>query len=357
MTTEDHGRHRPHLPAVSVLMPVRNEAAYIARSLGAVLRQDYPSDLLEVLVVDGMSTDQTREIVRKFQRDHSNVRLLDNKQRIAPSALNLATAEAKGEVLVRVDGHCEIAPDYIWNCVRHLSEDGVDGVGGSLVTIGEDDAARAIAAAMSSSYGVGGAAFRTVSDRTMLADTIPFPAYTREIVRRVGPYDERFVRNQDDEYNYRIRKLGGRLLLAADVRSRYYSRATLASLFRQYYGYGLWKGPVLVKHPRQMKARQFVPAVFVAALIIGFVFCPFSGRVRRLLAALVLAYLGMSGVAAQRVAARTEWRFLPKLPVAFAALHLSYGIGFWHGLAKMACGSMPSPSELRRSAPAHHSEG
>ena len=142
------------LPLVSVIMPVRNEGAYIERSLGAVLAQDYPADRVEVIVADGMSTDDTRDYVCDVMRTHPNVKLIDNPKRIAPTALNLATAAAQ-EGRVRVDGHCEIAPDYLSACVRHLTKDGVDGVGGGVDTVGETDEARAIAAAISSVFGWG----------------------------------------------------------------------------------------------------------------------------------------------------------------------------------------------------------
>ena len=330
----------PSSPFVSVLMPVRNEAAYISRSLGAVLAQDYPRERVEVIVADGMSTDGTREIIEEIQASHPDVRLLDNPGLIAPTALNLATAAARGEILVRVDGHCEIAADYVSNCVRHLLEDGVDGVGGSVETIGENEAAEAIAVAMSSIFGVGGSAFRTAQGKTMLVDTIPFPAYTRQVVEKAGPYDETMVRDQDDEYNYRIRKLGGRLLLAADVRSRYYSRAGLSSLWRQYFQYGYWKARVLWKHPRQMSVRQFVPGLFVACLIGLALLAPVSRSARRFLWAMLLAYGAASAVASVEAASRTDWRHLPRLPVAFGALHLSYGSGFllgnWRVLAQRA---------------------
>jgi glycosyltransferase involved in cell wall biosynthesis len=319
------------MPLVSVLMPVRNEGAYIERSLNAVFAQDYPSELVEVLVCDGMSTDETRGIILQLQKHHANLRLLDNPGLIAPTALNLATAAARGEILVRVDGHCEIATDYVSNCVRHLLEDDIDGVGGSVETVGEDQTARAIAAAMSSTFGVGGSAFRTVKGRDMLADTVPFPAYTRQIVETAGPYDEMMVRDQDDEYNYRIRKLGGRLLLAADVHSRYYSRAGLASLWRQYFGYGYWKARVLWKHPRQMRARQFVPGLLVACLVTLALASTVSRNARRLLLTTILAYAGASGLASLEVASRSDWRHLPKLPAAFGALHLGYGAGFLLG--------------------------
>lgn len=319
------------LPHVSVLMPVRDEAAYIGRSIQAVLAQDYPADLIEIIVADGMSTDGTAAIIRGLQAEHPNITLLENPGRIAPTALNLATEAASGDILVRVDGHCEIDTDYISNCVRHLTEDGVDGVGGSIVTIGETDTAQAISLAMSSRFGVGDSAFRTLQDKTMLADTIPFPAYTRDIVERAGRYDESMVRNQDDEYNYRIRKMGGKLLLAADVRSRYYSRATYRSLWRQYFGYGFWKTRVLQKHPRQMSVRQFVPMVFVLAVLGGLLLAPFSRFGRRLLAGALSAYAAANAAASVDLATRTDQRHLLKLPPAFAAIHFSYGLGFLLG--------------------------
>ncbi|HEX9004828.1 MAG TPA: glycosyltransferase family 2 protein, partial [Blastocatellia bacterium] len=254
-------------------MPVRNEADYIANSLGAVLEQDYPADLMEIIVADGMSTDATREVVRSLQARFPNVRLIDNPGKIAPTGLNRAINEARGDIIVRVDGHCEIEPDYVRRSVEHLQNDGphgrVDGVGGPIETIGETAMAEVIAAAMSSSFGVGGSAFRTVKGRTMLTDTIAFPTYTREIIERGGEYDEELVRNQDDEYNYRLRKMGANLLLASDVRSRYYSRGTLKKLFKQYFQYGFWKVRVLQKHPRQMSLRQFVPPLFVSSLLLS----------------------------------------------------------------------------------------
>jgi succinoglycan biosynthesis protein ExoA len=143
-------------PFVSVIMPVRNERAYIERSLGAVLSQDYPATLMEIIVADGMSSDGTREILRQMAERDPRVRLLDNPRSTAPCALNLATEASRGDVVIRVDGHCEVAPDYVSRCVSHLLEDGVDGVGGCLVTVGEDERAKAIAAAMGSPFGVGG---------------------------------------------------------------------------------------------------------------------------------------------------------------------------------------------------------
>src|SRR5689334_9749560 len=213
-------RNPDNSPFVSVVMPVRDEAAFISRSLEAVLAQDYPLERMEVIVADGMSTDGTREIVESFQIRYPELKLISNPGKIVPTGLNRAIAQSRGEVIVRVDGHCEIAHDYVRRCVEHLLNDGVDGVGGPLETIGETPLARVIAIAMSSAFGVGGAAFRTIANKTMLTDTVAFPAYTRAIIERAGTFDEELVRNQDDEYNYRLRKMGARILLAADVRCR-----------------------------------------------------------------------------------------------------------------------------------------
>lgn len=322
------------LPLVSIILPIRNESGFIAQSLNAVLEQDYPMNLMEVIVVDGMSTDGTREIVRMFQAQHDNIQLIDNPGMIVPTGLNAAIAKAKGEIIVRVDGHCEIAPDYVRRCVEHLQNDGVDGVGGPIETVGETPLAEVIAIAMSSSFGVGGSAFRTVSNKTMLTDTVAFPAYTRKTLTSAGPFDEELVRNQDDEYNYRLRKLGATILLAADVRSRYYSRSTLRSLWRQYLQYGYWKVRVMQKHPRQMRPRQFAPPLFVATLAGTILLVPISSLSRKLLAAVISSYMIANLSAALWIARHAGWYHRLLLPIAFAVLHISYGLGFLKGLVR-----------------------
>jgi len=320
-------------PFVSVVMPVRNEATFIARSLKAVLAQDYPSERMEVIVADGMSTDRTRQIVQSFQSQHPGVKLINNPGRIVPTGLNLAIEQAHGQVIVRVDGHCEIANDYIHHCVEHLLNDDVDGVGGPLETIGETPLAGVIARAMSSSFGVGGSAFRTKIGRTMLTDTVAFPAYTRTIVQRAGPFDEELVRNQDDEYNYRLRKMGAKILLASDVHCRYYSRSSLSSLWRQYFQYGYWKVRVIQKNPRQMRFRHFVPPLFVTVLIISLLMMPLLSVSGFIFGLVVASYLVGNLGASLLEARRTNGQSLTLLPAAFATLHLSYGLGFLVGLA------------------------
>jgi len=329
-------------PFVSILLPIRNEAAYIERGLLAIAEQDYSTDLLEVLITDGMSTDNTRLLIHDFSALHPQmkIQILDNPGKIVPTGINIALSQAKGEIIIRVDGHCIIASDYVSKCVEHIQNDNVDGVGGPMETIGDSTMAKAIAIGMSSSFGVGNSAFRTSSGKTMLADTVPFPAYTRRIIEKAGFYDEELVRNQDDEYNYRIRELGGKILLAEDVRSTYFSRSSVKSLWRQYFQYGYWKVRVLQKHPLQMSPRQFVPPVFVFALFVSFFvflssfifhlssfFFYFSSFVPSL-------YIIANIIASLWTASKQGWKYLGWLPFIFAILHLSYGAGFLIGLVK-----------------------
>jgi len=322
------------VPFVSVIVPIRNEARYIRGCLDSIARQDYPHERMEIIIADGLSNDCTKEAVQSYEGLDIPLHWVENPGLIVPTGMNLALRQAKGDVLVRVDGHCEIAPDYISNCVKHLQNSDADGVGGSMDTIGETPLSETIAVAMSNRFGVGGSAFRTVRAVTMYADTVPFPAYSRSIVELAGLYDEELVRNQDDEYNYRIRELGGKILLASDVKSRYYSRGSLQKLWKQYFQYGYWKVRVLQKHPRQMGLRQFVPFVFVVSLLVAGVFAIFTDWGRWMLALVVGSYLIANLAASIFTASQRGWKHLLFLPVCFAILHISYGAGFLVGLMK-----------------------
>jgi glycosyltransferase involved in cell wall biosynthesis len=322
---------------ISIIIPAHNEAQYIEHCLEAIIAQDYSSGSLEILIADGMSTDDTRKIIHHFSALYPqlHIRILDNPGKIVPTGMNIALCQAKCDIIIRVDGHCIIAPDYVSKCVEHIQRDGVDGVGGPIRSIGETHLAKVIAIGISSLFGVGDSAFRTLSGKTMLVDTVPFPAYTRQIIERAGLYDEELVRNQDDEYNYRIRELGGKILLADNIRSTYFSRTSLKSLWRQYFQYGYWKVRVLQKHPCQMRPRQFVPPAFVLALLGSIILALFP--VSRPLSSITpLLYLIANLLASIYTASKRGWKHFPLLPLVFATLHLSYGLGFLVGLIKFA---------------------
>lgn len=319
-------------PLVSVIMPVRNEAKHIAIGLGSIADQTYPKNKVEIIVADGMSDDDTREVVHKMARELSlNIHLLDNPKRTAPSGLNVALDRSKGDIIIRVDGHCELAPDYVANCVTLLKANRADGVGGPIETVGNGPVSEAIAIAMATRFGVGGAAFRTVEDREIYTDTVAFPGYKRETIERVGRFDEELVRNQDDEYNYRIKELGGSILLSPSIRSRYFSRSSIRLLSRQYFQYGYWKVRVLQLHPAQMSARQFVPFIFVSTLLALGLISLFSSVASYGLLSITLAYL-LLNAAASIAAGKRKVICIPLIGLSFLTLHLSYGIGSIFGL-------------------------
>jgi succinoglycan biosynthesis protein ExoA len=321
------------LPLVSAIVAMRDEELFIGKCLDSLAAQDYPPTLLEVLVVDGRSTDRSREIVSAKQGSVPHLRLLDNEKRVSPAAFNIGIGEAAGQVVIIISAHSYLAPDYVSSCVAYLSQTDADCAGGPIETIGETNTARAIALAMSSSFGVGDALFR-YSEREQYVDTLAFGAYRREVFDRVGLFDEELVGSEDDEFNYRLRRHGGKLFLTPAIRSFYYGRGSFGALCRQYFRYGLGKVRVVARHPNQARLRHLIPGLFVASLILCAFLSLFSPWFALLLAVIVGGYVLVSILASVLVAARQGWRYLPLLPPAFACLHLSYGAGFLVGVGR-----------------------
>jgi succinoglycan biosynthesis protein ExoA len=322
-------------PRVSVVMPVRNEGKFIRQSAGALLRQDYPHELLEIIVADGMSDDDTRAALAELGSvpDAPRLRVIDNPERIFSTGFNRGVAAATGEVIVMMGGHTVVADDYVTEAVQALETHGADCVGGFIETVAMDAASEPIAWAMGSKFGVGGVAFRTVENELRDVDTVAFGAYRRQTLNRLGPLDEELVRNQDDEYNYRLRSHGGRILLVPSIRSRYHSRSSLGKLARQYFWYGYWKVRVMQKHPRQMRWRHFVPPAFVAALAAAAAGAVWTFWPLTLLGG---AYALAAVAASAAVSAKAGWRHFARLPFIFATLHVTYGAGFLTGLFRFA---------------------
>ncbi len=323
-------------PFVSIIMPVRNEAKAIERTLGGLLDQDYPCDRMEIIVIDGRSDDGTKDIVSLAATRDSRVRLIDNPRQIMAAGFNAGLQIARGDVIIMMGGHAEPAPDYLKNCVLLLQQGIADCVGGPITTSSATPDGEAISIAMSCWFGVGGAAFRVGCSERKYVDTVAFGAYTRAILNRAGPLDEELVRCQDDEYNYRIRKLGGKILIAPEISSRYESRSSLRSLARQYFQYGEWKVRVLQKHPRQMQWRHFVPAVFVCCLLLSAIIAivrPSLGVPLMLLTSIPYV-VALSAVCISLAVRNGKWRLVPRLALAFLVLHFCYGSGFFSGLAK-----------------------
>ena len=316
-------------PDLTVVMPVRQEADFIERSVGAVLAQDYPGSF-EVLIADGASTDGTRAVLDRLAAADDRVAVLDNPDGIVPTGLNRALARARGHVVIRVDGHCEVPVDYARRCVGALLASGADCAGGVLHTEGRSLEARAVALAQSSPLGVGGSRFRTGAGSPRYVDTLAFGAYRREVFDRIGNFDEELVRNQDDEFNLRLTQAGGRIWLDPSIQATYWSRASVRGAFRQYFQYGTYKVRVAQKRRTVPSVRSLVPAVLVAGLVGATV----VGAVRRgprAAAAPLVAYAAGT-VAAAAYEARRDPGAATLAPPAFAALHLGYGTGVWWGL-------------------------
>lgn len=322
-------------PAVTVIMPIRNEGSFIERSLGAVIAQDLPSGRMEILVADGRSTDDTRARIAELARRYPEVpiEVIDNPGGIVPTGMNVALRRARGEVVVRVDGHTIVEADYARRCLEALERTGADCVGGRMDAVADAAFGRAVSLATSSPFGVGGARFH-YSPREEDVDTVYMGAWRRDVFRRLGGFDEEMVRNQDDELSYRIRERGGRIVLDPAIRSRYYPRSTLRTLWRQYFQYGYWKVRVMQKHPLQMRARHFAPPALAAALALGALLAPFAAPIRLGFLALALIYLLALLGASSWTARRADLASAPWLPVVFAILHLAYGAGFLVGLLR-----------------------
>jgi len=321
-------------PSVSVVIPMLNEAASTGALLDGVLAQDYPRGRLEVLVVDGDSRDGSAAAVEAYAARDPRVRLLHNPRRIVPTALNIAIRAARGEIVCRVDGHTRVAPDYVRVGVETLQRTGADNVGGAMHAVGGGWFGDAVAVATGSRFGIGSYFHYGTDERAV--DTVYLGMWPRRVFERVGLFDEELVRNQDDEFNYRLRKAGGRIVLTPGMRSWYQNRQSLTGLVRQYYEYGLWKVRVLQKHPRQMSWRHFVPPALVAGLAALTALGSLSPRAalaaRTLFGVYAAAVLSVSA----GLALRRGLRAWLATALAFMSIHMAWGAGFVNGLMTFA---------------------
>ncbi len=320
------------IPFVSILIPVLNEVTYIDDCVESVRQQSYPNNMIEILITDGMSVDGTRQKIAELMKLDDRIRMFDNPGRIVPTGMNILLRQVRGDVIIRVDGHCLIARDYVEKCVNYLLKDGIVAVGGPMRTIESSLTGKAISLAQSSKFGVGNSSFRTESGETKFVDTVPFPAYRKSLIDKVGLYDEELVRNQDDEYNYRICSMGYSILLAEDVQSTYFSRSSFRKLWRQYYQYGFYKVRVLQKHPGQMSLRQFVPFLFVLGFLSLFVLSMVTNWGWIALLSMLSVYLIACLFFSFQLSSKHGYENLLRIPIAFAILHTAYGLGFIVGL-------------------------
>ena len=327
-------------PFISVIIPCRDEADFLARSLDSILQNGYPADRLEVIVADGMSTDGTREQLDAYSAGDPRVVRIDNPARVTPVALNLAIAASRGEIIVRVDAHSALSPGYLSKAVDYLQSSGAWNVGGSMITLAEGDGpfAEPIRLVLSHRFGVGNSHFRTGATEPRWVDTVFGGCWPREVFARVGGFNEQLVRSQDMEFNRRLGRAGGKILLAPDLESRYWARANLSYFARHNWLNGMWAVlPFAYSEGAPVSLRHLVPLAFVASLAASLAASAVSHHLAVLPLLVAGPYAAVTIAVSCALALRTgSLRNAFLLPVAFASLHWVYGAGSLWGAARLA---------------------
>lgn len=330
----------PDQPSVSVIIPCYNEQTTIRKLLEALRSQTYPLERMEVVISDGLSTDGTRDVIAAYRKEHADltVRVVDNQARTIPSGVNQAIRESRGGIIIRLDAHSMPIPEYVERCVEaHLSGKG-DNVGGvwEIHPGAETWIAESISFAAAHPLGVGDAMYR-LDAKAGTVDTVPFGSFRRELIERIGAFDETLLANEDYEFNTRVRESGGVVWLDPAIRTVYFSRSTLGKLAAQYWRYGFWKFKMLRRYPHTLRWRQALPPVFVLSLFVLIVLSLWITPARYLLILQLFSYFFVLGFAGLRLVMKTRKGFLLwGLPSAIAAMHLSWGAGFlWSGIVSM----------------------
>lgn len=347
-------------------MPIRNEAAYIEQTIRALLAQDYPRDRLEILLADGMSIDGTRDILARVLAEQPDfpVTILDNPQQIVPTGLNIALRQARGEIIVRMDAHCEYPSDFVKQVVHLRGETGADNAGGVLIPVGSSYTQRAICSAFRSPVSVGGnfqghstggvsgtlgrACRDRYDDYTREVDTVNGGCWRRERLFEVGLFDEEMVRNQDDELSFRLRKAGGRIVQSQAIQVKYFVRDSFRKLFLQFAQYGYWKVQVIRRHPRQASVRHVVPSLLLLTLVGLAIMALFSSIFLVGFMLITGGYFSAIVIAGLLEARRSEYKLWPGIVLAILAIHFGYGWGFVVGLLQLILGPLPTDLIFKR---------
>lgn len=327
--------HRRNVPSLAVVVPCRNEAKTIARLLDGCRAQTRPPE--RVLIVDDRSVDDTGRVIEEWRTRHPAppVDFITNPGRGVAAAMNAGIGAATEEIIVRLDGHCEPKPDYIERCLAALDAPGTGLVGGvwHIQPGAQTLVASAIAAVLSHPLGSGGAAYRSPSPKTepRAVDTVPFGAFRRALWEAIGGYDETLVRNQDYDFNYRVRLSGLAVVLDPSIVSVYRARPDLTALWRQYFDYGYWKLVMLRKFPRAVRVRQLLPLALGPLLLLSIA----SGALGGSLVPLVIpvAYLALNAAGAAHASIRArEPRLILAAMAALLVLQTAWSLGAWKSL-------------------------
>lgn len=316
---------------LSVICPVYNEEKYIVKCIDSILSQDYPKDDLEIIFVDGMSTDKTRDIIKEYMRKYSYINMLDNPKRIAPCAMNIGINSSRGDVILRLDGHSLYPTNYFSDLVHSIHTlPNASNVGAvcDTIVINKNSVSLSIAKVMSDKIGVGNSTFRVGSDKDFVeVDTVPFGCYKRDVFDKIGGYNENLVRCQDIELNKRLARAGGKIYLIPSIRCSYIPRDNYADFSKNRYLTGYWvlKSSFICRTFKNLGVRHFIPLIFVMSIIVtllgGFLWTP----VFLLSALVILSYLSL--IIVRSITIVDSSTTVLKIVWAFITLHVSYGWG------------------------------
>lgn len=316
---------------VSIVSPCRNEISQVDRFLRTVTQQQATGFELEILVADGESNDGTAEVLAAWNATEPRIRVIPNPGRIVSTGLNAAIRAARGEIVVRMDLHTEYAEDYVAQCVMALEQTRATCVGGPWLAKGTSPTQRAISKAFGSTFGSGGAKSRR-RNYTGFVDSVYLGTWRRADLLALGGFDERLVRNQDDELCLRIRRSGGTIWQTPAIRSEYIPRASFSELWHQFYQYGYWRVGVIKKHRIPGSVRQLAPTLFIAILLILTVLGLVVPLATIVAVGLCIAYGALAIMAAAVASDSHDPRSLALVVLSFACMHLGYGLGLGHGI-------------------------
>lgn len=326
------------LPLVSVVIPCRNEEKFIGRCLDSIIQQDYPKQNLEILVVNGMSEDRTKEIVEEYRKKYPFIKPLENPKKYTNFAFNIGVKESKGEIIMIMGAHATYQQNYVSKCLKYLNEYNADNVGGIWKIVpGENSViAKAIALASSSIFGAGDAYYRRGYSRGIKwVDTVFGGCYKKEVFNKIGLFNENLFRSQDMDLNLRLKKAGGKILLVPSIVTYYYSQPTMEGFLKHNFGDGIWVTYPLKFGIRAFSWRHMIPLVFVASLILSLFLSLFFWPARFIFYLILGGYILLTLFFSIKISLKKGFKYLLVMPVVFAIRHLAYGLGSIFGLLKI----------------------
>lgn len=320
---------------ISVICPTYNEEKYIEKCINSILKQDYPLEKIEFILVDGFSTDRTREVIKSYQKKYHFIKLLENPYKTVPYALNIGIKNAKGCYIARIDAHAVFPKNYLSTLYKYSKELNADNIGCLINTLPANSStqAEAISFALSSSFGMGSSLFRVGTNKIQEVDTVPFGFFKKDIFEKIGLFDTDLIRNQDDEFNGRIIKSGGKIFLIPEISIDYYPRDSLKKTYNMFYQYGLYKPLVNKKLGSPATIRQFFPLLFVIGLFVGFLLSLTHQLFFIFYLITILLYLSISIFFSFK-----SYKKFKKIslfiyqPITYFIIHYAYGWGYLTGI-------------------------